>query len=80
MRRVMSASRRVRKTGAVPVLGLTRAKSSGLRVKARSGSFAMVSVSGRKKPQRVSGKVRSGPPTMRAQNLKRESMSGKKGG
>ena len=29
MRRVMSASRRVRKTGAVPVLGLTRAKSDG---------------------------------------------------
>ena len=29
MRRVMSASRRVRKTGAVPVLGLTRAKVGG---------------------------------------------------
>ena len=55
MRRVRSASRRVRKTGAVPVLGLTRAKSSGVRVKARSGSV-MASVSDRKKPQRVSGK------------------------
>ena len=38
MRRVMSASRRVRKTGAVPVLGLTRAKSEGeQRGKQRSG-------------------------------------------
>ena len=38
MRRVMSASRRVRKTGAVPVLGFTRAKSAGARAKPRSGS------------------------------------------
>ena len=77
MRRVRSASRRVRKTGAVPVLGLTRAKSSGVRVKARSESL-MASVPGRKKPQRVSGKVRSGPPTMRAQNLNEAWMSLKK--
>ena len=35
MRRVMSASRRVRKTGAVPVLGLTRAKSDAARGKQR---------------------------------------------
>ena len=39
MRRVISASRRVRKTGAVPVFGLTRAKSAGARVKPRSGSL-----------------------------------------
>ena len=36
--RVMSASRRVRKTGAVPVFGFTRAKSSGVNGKQRSGS------------------------------------------
>ena len=34
MRRVISASRRVRKTGAVPVFGFTRAKSSGASEKA----------------------------------------------
>ena len=77
MRRVRSASRRVRKTGEVPVLGLTRAKSAGLRGKARSGSLT-VSVSCRKKAQRVSGNVRSRPPTMRAQNLNEAWMSLKK--
>ena len=45
MRRVRSASRRVRKTGAVPVLGLTRAKSSGLKVKPRFGIVLCVLVS-----------------------------------
>ena len=69
MRRVRSASRRVRKTGAVPVLGLTRAKSSGAQGEGAVGVVLMVSVSCRKKAQRVSGKVRCGPPTMRAQNL-----------
>ena len=79
MRRVMSASRRVRKTGAVPVLGLTRAKSAGARVKPRSGS-SIVRVSGRKKAHLVWSKRRSSPPNTRAQNLKRESTSGKNGG
>ena len=48
MRRVMSASRRLRKTGAVPVLGLTRAKSDAARGKQRSVSW-MAAVSCRKK-------------------------------
>ncbi len=69
MRRVISASRRVRKTGAVPVLGLTRAKSAGARVKPRSGS-SIVRVSWRKKAHLVCSKRRSSPPNTRAQNLK----------
>ena len=79
MSRVMSASRRVRKTGAVPVLGLTRAKSSGASGKQRSAS-AMVLVSWRKKAHAVASNCRCAPPKMRAQNLKRESTSGKNGG
>ena len=40
----------------------------------------MAAVSWRKKAHSVSAKRRSSPPKMRAQNLKRESTSGKKGG
>ena len=79
MRRVMSASRRMRKTGAVPVFGFTRAKSSGASGKQWSGSL-MASISCRKKAHSVSSKRRSSPPKTRAQNLNRESTSGKKGG
>ena len=88
MARVMSASRRVRKTGAVPVLGLTRAKSSGVSGKQRSSlrdGLLVVESDGLRIVQEegAGGLVelrRSVPPTMRAQNLKRESTSGKKGG
>ena len=77
MRRVISASRRVRNMGAVPVLGFTRAKSEGASAKQRSESL-MVSVSWRKKAHSVSWNRRSAPPNIRAQNLNRESTSGKK--
>ena len=58
MLRVISASRRVRKTGAVPVFGFTRAKCDGARGKHRSGSFT-VAVLWRKNAQGVSGNLRS---------------------
>ena len=47
--------------------------------KQRSGSL-MVSVSWRKKAHAVSSNLRSSPPNISAQNLNRESTSGKKGG
>ena len=65
--------------GAVPVLGFTRSKSEGASAKQRSESL-MVSVSWRKKAHSVSWNRRSAPPNTRAQNLNRESTSGKKGG
>ena len=77
MRRVISASRRVRNMGAVPVFGFTRMKSDGASAKQRFGSL-MVSVSCRKKAHSVSWNRRSAPPNIRAQNLNRESTSGKK--
>ena len=79
MRRVISASRLVRNMGAVPLFGFTRAKSDGASGKQRSG-FSMVRVSWRKKAHSVSSNRRSVPPNIRAQNLNRESTSGKKGG
>ena len=77
MRRVMSASRRVRKMGAVPVLGLTRAKSAGARGKQRSASL-IAATPWRKKAQVVSSKRRSAPPKIRAQNLNEPCTSLKK--
>ena len=53
MRRVISASRRVRNMGAVPVFGFTRAKSEEANAKQRFGSL-MVSISCRKKAHSVS--------------------------
>ena len=79
MRRVISASRLVRNMGAVPVFGFTRAKSEEANAKQRFGSL-MVSISCRKKAHSVSSNRRSAPPNIRAQNLNRESTSGKKGG
>lgn len=72
-----SASRRARKTGAVPVFGFTRAKSSAVSGKQRSAS-AMASVSCRKKAQCVSANVRSSPPQISAQNLNEACTSLKK--
>ena len=79
MRRVISASRRVRKTGAVPVLGFTREKSSGVRGKQRSRSLTE-SRSWRKNAHSVWSNRRSSPLKTRTQNLNRPSTSGKNGG
>ena len=68
MRRVISASRLVRNTGAVPVFGFTRAKSSGASGKQRSGSLT-VSVSCMKNAHSVSSNRRFAPPNISAQNL-----------
>ena len=69
MLRVMSASLRVRNTGAVPVFGLTLVKSSGESGKERTESV-VVSVSWRKNAHFAWSKVRSSPPKVIAQNLK----------
>ena len=77
MPRVMSASRRLRKMGAAPVLGLTRAKSAAVSSSVRSGSVSSSSRLCRKKAQRVCAKARSGPPNSSTQNLKLACTSGK---
>ena len=78
MATVSSASRRLRKTGAVPVLGLTRAKSAAASGKRRSGS-SLSATACRKKAQRAGAGAGARPAT-KAQNLKRPSTSGKNGG
>lgn len=64
--------------GAVPVFGLTRAKSSAASGKQRSGS-PRSAMSCRKKAHWAESASGEGDAT-KAQNLKRLSTSGKKGG
>src|ERR1700682_1466934 len=74
---VKSASWCVRKIGAVPVFGFTRAKSFAVRGKHLSGSAS--SEISCKKNAHFAGAFRGVGLAIKAQNLKRLSTSGKKG-